>query len=162
MERTQAIAVGRFATQDIMMRYAEGIDTGDIESVGALFAKGEMVMPDGTILVGPAEVTEHFSNLIIFYDVDGNVVPYQRGQCTPRTRHVISNLRFDFNNAANRVDVHSYVTVYQTIDGRNEIIVGGRYVDDYGLDLQGWHLVRRELFLDNPGDMSHHLKSALD
>ena len=40
-----------------MMRYAEGIDGGDIESVGALFAKGEMALPDGTTLVGPGEVT---------------------------------------------------------------------------------------------------------
>ena len=161
MERTQSVAVGRFATEDIMMRYAEGIDTGDIESVGALFAKGELAMPDGTTLVGVGEVTEHYTNLIIFYDAEGNVVPYERGQCTPRTRHVISNLRFDFNNAVNRVDVRSYFTVYQTIDGRNEIIAGGHYVDDYGLDLTGWHLVRREIFLDNLGDMTHHLKSSL-
>jgi len=161
MDRTIAIALGRFATEDIMLRYAEGIDTGDLESVGALFAKGELAMPDGNTLVGSAEVFEHYSNLIICYDADGNVVPYARGECTPRTRHINSNFIFDFNNAVNRVDVRSYFSVYQTIGDKNEIVAGGRYADSFGQDLQGWHLVRREVFLDNLGDMSHHLKSPL-
>jgi hypothetical protein len=31
-----------------MLRYAESIDIGDIEAVGMIFAKGEMVIPDGS------------------------------------------------------------------------------------------------------------------
>ena len=73
-----------------MLRYAEGIDTGDIESVGRVFAKSKMVMPDGSSLFGARRVCEYFSNRIIFYDADVNVVPYLRNQCTPRTRHVTS------------------------------------------------------------------------
>ena len=161
MERTQTIAVGRFAAEDIMLRYAEAVDNGDIETVGTLFAKGELCMPDGTALQGTTAVFEHYSNLIIFYDADGNVVPYARGQCTPRTRHVTTNFIYEFNNAANQADVRSYFSVYQTIDGKNEIIAGGRYADSFVLDLQGWYLERREIFLDNLGDMSHHLKESL-
>jgi len=48
MERIPAIAAARFAVEDIMLRYAEGIDIGDIETVGEVFAKGELVMPDGS------------------------------------------------------------------------------------------------------------------
>ena len=73
-----------------MLRYAEGIDTGDIESVGRVFAKSKMVMPDGSSLFGARRVCEYFSKRIIFYDADVNVVPYLRNQCTSRTRHVTS------------------------------------------------------------------------
>ena len=161
MERGQAIAQGRFAAEDIIQRYAEGIDMGDIETVGALFARGEIVMPDGTALRGTTEVYEHYANLIIFYDGDSNVVPYERGACTPRTRHITTNLICEFNNAVNQVDVRSCFSVYQNLNEKNEIVAGGRYVDRFELDLQGWHITRREIFLDHPGDMSRHLKAPL-
>jgi 3-phenylpropionate/cinnamic acid dioxygenase small subunit len=119
-------------------------------------------MPDGNTLTGAEEICDHYRNLIIFYDSDGNVVPYQRGECTPRTRHVITNLVFDFDNAVKAADVRSYFTAYQTIGDRNEIIAGGRYVDHFELDLQGWHIVEREIFLDNQGDMSQHLTALFE
>lgn len=159
MERIQAVAAARFAIEDIMLRYAEGIDTGDIETVGAVFAKGALVMPDGSSLAGADAVFEHFSNLIIFYDSEGNVVPYEHGQCTPRTRHVTSNIIYEFNDAVNQADIRSYITCYQTIDGRNEIIFGGRYIDTFALDQEGWHLVSRSILGDNLTDMRHHLNS---
>lgn len=159
MERTQTIFEARFAIEDIMLRYAEGIDTGDMDIVGKVFAKGALVMPDGSNLTGAEAVSEHFSNLIIFYDADGNLVPYARGQCTPRTRHVTSNIIYEFNEAVTRADVRSYITCYQTIDGKNDIIFGGRYIDTFALDEEGWHLVSRSILGDNVTDMRHHLKS---
>lgn len=159
MERLQAVAAARFAIEDIMLRYAEGIDTGNIETVGQVFAKGALVMPDGSSLDGAEAVFEHFSNLIIFYDADGNVVPYARGQCTPRTRHLTSNIIYEFNDAVNQADVRSYITCYQTIGDKNEIIFGGRYIDTFALDPQGWHLVSRSILGDNLTDMRHHLNS---
>jgi hypothetical protein len=159
MDRIQSIAAARFAIEDVMLRYAEGIDVGDIETVGEVFAEGELVMPDGSSLVGQTQVFEHFSNLIIFYDEDGHMVPYRRLACTPRTRHVTSNIIYDFNEAVNHAGVRSYITCYQTVEGRNEIIFGGRYVDVFALAQKGWHLVRREILGDNVGDTSAHLKS---
>jgi len=159
MERIQAEAAARFAIEDIMLRYAEGIDTGNIEIVGAIFGKGALVMPDGSSMRGPKAVFKHFSNLIIFYDPDGNVVPYARGQCTPRTRHVTSNIIYEFNDAVNEADIRSYITCYQTIDGKNEIIFGGRYLDNFAEDQEGWHLVSRSILGDNLTDMIHHLNN---
>ena len=161
MERLQAIAQGRFVIEDILLGYAEAIDNGDIETVGALFARADIQMPDGTSLEGSEEINQHYRNLIIFYDADGNPVPYQRGECSPRTRHVMSNIRYSFNNAVNQVDVRSYFSAYQTIGDKNEIIAGGHYVDSFEHDLQGWHIVHREIFLENLGDMSHHLVEPL-
>jgi hypothetical protein len=161
MERHETIAKGRFVIEGIIFGYAESIDTGDIETTAALFAKAEIVMPDGSSLDGSSEVFEHYRDLIIFRDADGNVVPYERGKCSPGTRHVTTNLSYVFNNAVNQAEVRSYFTCYQTIDGKNEIIAGGRYLDQFEQDLTGWHIVRREIFLDNLGDMSHHLTTPL-
>ena len=55
--------------------------------------------------------------------------------------------------------MRSYITCYQTIGGKNEIIFGGRYTDCFALDPQGWHLVSRAILGDNIGDTRHHLKS---
>ena len=117
-----------------MLRYAEGIDTGDIESVGRVFAKSKMVMPDGSSLFGSRRVCEYFSNRIIFYDADVNVVPYLRNQCTPRTRHVTSNIICEFNQAVNQADVRSGVACYQTVGVGNEVIFGVRYTNAFALD----------------------------
>lgn len=159
MERTIKISQGRHAIEGIMFGYAEGIDTGNLEVVAPLFAQGVMVMPDGSELNGPDEVFQTFSQVIIFYDEDEKVVPYQRGACSPRTKHMITNITFDFDNAVRHADVRSYVTVYQSLGGANEIIVGGRYIDRYELMIQGWVLVRREVYLENVGDLSRHLNS---
>lgn len=158
MDRIQAITEARYAIEDIMMRYAEGIDTGDIEVVGEVFAKGEMVMPDGSSLKGAKALFDEFSSIIIFYDADGNVVPYKRRECTPRTRHMTSNIIYEFNDAVNEADVRSYITCYQTIGDRNEIIFGGRYIDRFAKDAAGWHLASRAIIGDNVTDTSHHLK----
>lgn len=157
MERTVKISQGRHAIEDIIYGYAEGIDTGNLETVAPLFAHGVMVMPDGSELNGPEEVLRTFSDVIIFYDDEENVVPYQRGACSPRTKHVVTNSIFEFDNAVRNADVRSYFTVYQSLGGANEIIVGGRYIDQYELMIQGWVLVRREVYLENVGDLSRHL-----
>jgi ketosteroid isomerase-like protein len=157
MERTVKISQGRHAIEDIMFRYAEGIDTGHLENVAPLFAHGVVVMPDGSELNGSDEVLQAFSDVIIFYDDDENVVPCQSGACSPRTKHVLTNSIYQFDNAVRNADVRSYFTVYQSLGGANEIIVGGRYIDHYELLIQGWVLIRREVHLENMGDLSRHL-----
>lgn len=159
MERTISEAVGRLSIERVLFGYAEAIDTGDIESVSELFAKGVIVMPDGKTLEGSDEVFEHYAGIIRFFDADGNEVDYARGECSPRTRHVTTNVTYRFNNAVNQAEVKSYFTVYQTLDGQNVIVAGGRYVDDFHLDLTGWHVRERRIFLDNPGDITRHLKT---
>ena len=159
MQRVQDIAVGRFAIEGIMFGYAEAIDYGDMETVGMLFAKGSILMPDGGSLEGTEAVCGHYSDIIRFYDADENEVPYVRGEPTPRTKHVITNIACSFNNAVDQADVRSYFTVYQNLDGQNTLIAGGRYVDVFKLDLQGWFIRTREIYLDNPGDISRHLKT---
>lgn len=159
MERFQKTSLARQVIEDTMHRYAYGIDTADIETVGDIFAAGALIHNDGTETRGPKAITELYSSLIIFYDEEGNQVPYRRKECSPKTRHVTTNLIFEFNSDVTAADVRSYFTVYQTIDGANQIIAGGRYADRFEHDPYGWHLIERRILIDNKGDMSHHLNN---
>ena len=157
MDRTVQLAQARFVIEEIIFRYAELLDAGDLEGLSALFARGSIKPAVGETAKGAEEVFRLFASVVKFYDADENLVPYERGQCTPRTRHITTNLIFDFDNAVMEANVRSVFTVYQTLAGRNEIVAGGRYVDKFVRTLQGWHLNEREIIVENAGDMSRHL-----
>jgi len=157
MERTLQIAQARFVIEGIIFRYAELLDAGDLEGLAALFARGAIRPAVGEPVRGADEVLSLHTRLVKFYDDDENLVPYQRGQCTPRTRHLTTNLIFEFDNAVMEASVRSLFTVYQTLGGRSEILGGGRYVDRFLRTLQGWHLDEREIIIEHSGDMSRHL-----
>ena len=156
MDRTNEIVQARYAIEEIMFGYAEGIDTGDIESVGELFAQGAIVLPDGSRISGYQEVFDAYAGMVMFYDDDENIVPYQRNECSPRTRHVVTNLVFEFDSEVSGADVKSYFTVYQTLGGENHLVAGGRYVDRFERSSQGWHIATRTIHFENMGDMSRH------
>ena len=157
MDRTVQLAQARFVIEEIIFRYAELLDSGDLEGLSALFARGAIKPAVGEPVQGAEEVFQLYATVVKFYDADDNPVPYQRGQCTPRTRHLTTNLIFDFDNSVMAATVRSLFTVYQTLAGRNEIVAGGRYVDKFVRTLQGWHLHEREIIIENAGDMSRHL-----
>jgi len=158
MERFQKTSLARQVIEETMYRYAEAIDTADIDTVGNIFAAGALIHADGTETRGPKAITELFSTRIIFYNEQGEEVPYAPKACTPRTRHVTTNLIVEFNTDVSVAKTRSYFTVYQTIDRANPIIAGGRYIDRFEYDPYGWHLIERRILIDNLGDMSKHLR----
>ena len=157
MDRTVQLAQARFVIEEIIFRYAELLDSGNLEGLSALFARGAIKPAVGEPVKGAEEVFGLYASVVKFYDAEENLVPYERGQCTPRTRHVTTNLIFEFDNAVKQATVRSVFTVYQTLAGRNEIVAGGRYVDKFVRTLQGWHIDQREIIIENAGDMSRHL-----
>jgi hypothetical protein len=156
MERTSLLVEARLAIEKIMFTYAEGIDLGDIETVAELFANGAIVLPDGTEVRGQSAVFDSYADMVMFYDDDENIVPYQRNACSPRTRHVVTNLIYDFDDAVTLANVRSYFTVYQTLGGTNQVIAGGRYADRFENSGKGWFIATRTIHFDNMGDMSRH------
>ena len=160
MDRTVKIAQARFAVEDIIYRYAEALDAGDIESVAALFEKGTLLLPDGRELEGPKAVFENYRDLIYFYGADGQQRPYERLVTTPMTRHVTTNLRCEIDNDVRTVAAFSYFTLYQQNGDRIDLIAGGRYQDHFARDLSGWHITSRTFQIEQQGDMSRHLKTA--
>ena len=157
MDRSQNVAQARFAIEGIVFRYAEALDSGDLEALAELFAAGVVKSAVGEPAKGAQEVFDLYAKVVKFYDADENPVPYQRRQCTPRTRHVTTNLIFEFDNAVTQAEVRSVFTVYQNLGGRNELVAGGRYVDQFKRTMAGWHLAERQILLDSPGDLSRHL-----
>ncbi len=157
MDRSQNIAQARFAIEGIIFRYAEALDGGDLETLAELFAAGAIKPAVGEPVQGAQAVLDLYAKIVKFYDADENPAPYQRRQCTPRTRHVTTNLIFEFDNAVTQAEVRSTFTVYQNLGGRNEIIAGGRYVDQFQRTIAGWQLAERQILIDSPGDLSRHL-----
>jgi len=156
MDRTTKIAQSRAAIEEIMFAYAEGIDSGDIESVAQLFLQGAIVLPDGSEIRGYQQILEQYTAMVMFYDDQEQLVPYKRNACSPRTRHVVTNIVFKFDNDVKAADVKSYFTVYQTLAKQNQVIAGGRYVDRFERTIHGWHIATRTIHFDNIGDMSRH------
>lgn len=161
MERTLNLMQARYAIEGVLYRYAEALDDGDLETLSTVLAGCTVILPDGTRLEGGPAIADHYRSIIRFYDADGNEVEYQRGLCTPRTRHVTTNVRCTFDAPLKGAEVHSYFTAYQTIDGRNEIVAGGRYHDQFQMSLRGWAMVERRVLIDHAGDMSRHLRTTL-
>jgi hypothetical protein len=87
-----------------------------------------------------------------------NMIVYEDG--TPRTKHVITNLTLDIDQAAGAATGHCYVTVYQqTPEFPLQAIFVGEYYDTFSLSAQGWAFTRREIRHSLIGNMRAHLKT---
>jgi hypothetical protein len=127
---------------DLMNLYCTAIDSGDLKTFGRLFANATWVA-EGR-LPGP----ESMSNMILYEDG------------TPRTKHVITNLTLDIDEAAGSTSGHCYVTVYQqTTEFPLQAIFVGEYYDTFSLSAQGWGFTRREISHSLIGNMRAHLKT---
>jgi 3-phenylpropionate/cinnamic acid dioxygenase small subunit len=158
MEHTVILSQARLAIEDVLYAYAEAVDSGDLDALARLLRACDLQLPNGVRLQGGSAIADHYRSIIRFYDASGHEVEYQSGACTPRTRHVTTNVRVTLSAQANGADVSSYFTAYQSIDGRNEIVAGGRYLDRFALTLGRWTMVGRRVLVDNPGDMSRHIR----
>ena len=160
MERTLKIVLARHAIEAIVFGYAEAVDSGELERLVKLLAGCELVMPDGRTLEGGRTIADHYAGILQFFDQAGNAVTYGSSPCSPLTKHVTTNLQFDFDNAVSSADVRSYFTVYQGGPAGNAIVAGGRYLDRFEETLHGWQITRRVIHVDHTGDMRHHVRHA--
>ena len=127
---------------DLMNLYCSAIDSGDLKTFAWLFANATWIA-EGRV-PGP----ESMNNMILY--ADG----------TPRTKHVITNLTLDIDEAASTASGHSYVTVYQqTPEFPLQAIFVGEYYDAFSLSAQGWAFTRREIRHSLIGNMRAHLKT---
>ena len=147
----------RLEIESIMFHYTSSIDSGDLESTAKIFTKGAIHSP-GNILQGYSEVFDTYESAIIFYDDEDNEVEYNRLKCSPKTKHLNTNIRYSFNADITSANVSSYFTVYQTIKSKSQIVVGGRYEDEFLLE-GNWYLKLRKIYIENLGDMTFHIRS---
>ena len=133
--------------ENLVYRYAERIDNGDLAGVAELFRHGRIQAGPGMVFEGVDEVRRMY---------DGATRLYADG--TPRTKHVTTNVQVEVDEEAGSGSARSYYTVFQQTDELPlQPIIAGRYRDTFHLVDGEWWFDTREMFVDLTGDLSHHL-----
>lgn len=137
------------AIANLLYRYAECMDAGDLEGAAALFRHARVKVRDS------AETLGHEQLLALWR---GHVILYPCG--TPRTRHVVTNPIITVDEPAGTATSRSCYTVFQCTDALPlQAIAGGRYHDEFERVDGEWRFRFRDYsLLDMMGDLRHHLK----
>jgi len=134
---------------NLLYRYAEYIDSGDLEGAASLFEHAGVYFrrEEGEATLDSAGVLDLWRNFIVRYE-DG----------TPRTKHVITNPIVEVDEGSGTATCRSYYTVLQqTDDFALQPIIAGRYHDRFERVDGVWRFSYRNYSLsDLIGDMSHH------
>jgi 3-phenylpropionate/cinnamic acid dioxygenase small subunit len=136
---------------NLIYRYAELIDAGDLAGVGELFAHGRICGvengPPDSVFAGAAGVRQMYETVVRIYD-DG----------TPKTKHNTSNVQLEIDEAGGTARSRSYYCVTQaTPELPLQVIVTGHYKDTFHRLDGVWQFDSRTMFIDQVGDVSHHL-----
>ena len=137
---------------NLLYRYAERIDSGDLEAAARLFEHAKLKMAHSGDPVDSQGVLEQWRRLIRIYPCG-----------TPRTKHVITNPIIEIDEAKDRAACRSYYTVLQaTDDFPLQVICAGRYHDVFERVDGRWRFAFRDYsLLDARGDLSSHLRLEL-
>lgn len=144
MDTTDYIAI-----QNLLHRYCDLLDRGDLDGVGAIFAHAAVHLPgvDKPFDKDAAGVAGNYKKYVRIYD-DG----------TPRTRHVSTNLIIDADGP-DRAKAQSYVMVFQAADKFPlQPLVAARYQDTFERVDGTWRFAERIMETDLYGDLSAHMK----
>lgn len=135
------------AITNLLYRYAELMDAGDLEATAELFDKAR-------IKTGGGEQEGSAPMLALWR---AHVRLYPCG--TPRTKHVITNPIIDIDEEAGTATCRSYYTVFQaTRDLPLQAICAGRYHDAFVREDGHWRFSQRDYsLLDLVGDLSQHM-----
>lgn len=132
------------AIRNLLGTYCEVMDAGDWQSLGALFADGELQDDKGRVIARGADaVTELWTRMVRLHDG------------LPLTRHLVSGpiIDVDGDRATCRC---SFLVLQRPPGGPLQPVAAGRYRDTFSAE-GGWHFIRRQFFLDQEGDMSQHM-----
>jgi 3-phenylpropionate/cinnamic acid dioxygenase small subunit len=140
---------------DLLHAYADLIDAGDVDGVGALFADAVLAFRSRTgderiIATGARQAADALSRSNVRY-ADGTFL----------TKHVITNIRIDLADDCTSATATSYVTVFQaTPELPLQAVFAGRYHDTFGAVDGAWKFTRRVAIADLLGDLSRHVAAA--
>ncbi len=132
---------------NLLHRYAECVDDGDFDAVGALFEHSDYdtVGQQGPPLRGVG-VARAQRSLVRTYEG------------SPRTKHVITNAIIDIDEDAGTATSRSYFTVLQAAPGLAlQPIITGRYHDRFESVDGVWRFADRRIIVEQMGDLSAHL-----
>lgn len=136
------------AITNLLYRYAELMDAGQLEEVAAMFSHARVTLGGGTVVEGAAPMLEQWRAFVRIHPCG-----------TPRTRHVITNPIVEIDEAAGMASCRSVYTVFQqTPELPLQAIASGRYHDTFKRVDGTWRFATRDYsMLDYIGDLSQHL-----
>ncbi len=140
------IAEDRNAIAALVHAYASMIDEGDLDGVAGLFAEATWrSAADGTVLKGVEQVRTVYEKVRLY---DG----------VPRTKHLMNNLDIDVEPGGRRAAARCSFTVLQgVVPGEPvEIVLSGRYIDEFEKVDGRWRFADRLFVVDLLGDLSRH------
>jgi 3-phenylpropionate/cinnamic acid dioxygenase small subunit len=135
----------------LIFGYAERLDAGDFEGLADLFADATLrsnARPN--VRRGRSEALALYQDLVQLYDG------------VPRTKHVTTNVIVEVAPEGESAAARSYYTVFQALpDFPLQAIIAGRYHDRFVRRGTAWRFADRLIFVDLVGDLSRHLKQAV-
>lgn len=136
------------AITNLLYRYAELMDAGQLEEVAAMFEHARVTLGGGKVVEGAAPMLEQWRAFVRIHPCG-----------SPRTRHVITNPIVEIDEAAGTASCRSVYTVFQqTPELPLQAIASGRYHDTFERVGGTWRFATRDYsMLDYIGDLSQHL-----
>lgn len=134
---------------NLLYRYAELIDSGELEVAAQLFTHAE-------IKTGQDSTLDARGLLALWQSI---IRIYPCG--TPRTRHIITNPILEIDELTGEAGCRSCYTVFQATDGLAlQPIMTGRYVDRFARVEGEWRFTYRDYTqVGLVGDLSRHLQN---
>ena len=128
---------------------AERFDAGDPEGVAGLFAEATYGGEGGPVREGSEAVLAALRGAVVLHDG------------LPRTKHVVTNVTVDLDEAAGTAAARSYFRVLQATSALPlQPILAGRYHDRFRRLGEEWRFTDRRIHVDLVGDASQHLRRA--
>ncbi|WP_367068796.1 nuclear transport factor 2 family protein [Oryzisolibacter sp. LB2S] len=145
-------AEAAFQITQLLYRYAEHIDGGQLEQAAAMFERAR-------IQTGAARPLDAQALLALWRRI---LILYPCG--TPRTRHLITNPIVEVAGDGQTASARSCYTVLQAVDGFGlQVIASGRYLDRFACTEGVWHFTERDYRqMDFQGDLSRHLRVTVN
>lgn len=137
----------KVAITNLLYRYAELMDAGELETAAALFLHARV--KSGDELKDEAGLLAVWQRFVKIHPCG-----------TPRTKHVVTNVIVDLDETAGTARARSYYTVLQaTPDLPLQAVAAGRYDDRFERVDGVWRFSYRDYSLfDFPGNLSQHLQ----
>jgi 3-phenylpropionate/cinnamic acid dioxygenase small subunit len=137
-----AATADRLDITELLYRYAELIDAGDFDGVGALLGRGSFMG-----VAGAQRIAELFAASTRRFPDSGNAT---------RTRHLVLNpiVEVGGDTATAR---STFCVVQQTETVPLQPIAVGRYADTFARAEGGWYFTERVVTIEMLGDVSDHL-----
>ena len=135
--------------ENLIYRYAELIDNGDLEGVAELFRHAEIYSPAHDV------TRSGFDEVLQMYRLSCRI---HTETGTPRTKHLTTNVIIEVQENGHSATARSYYTVIQATPVLPlQPIISGKYRDTFA-NLDGrWHFKRREMLVDLIGNCTEHL-----